>query len=77
MKKNKKSNKFKVIEVFNPNAINIEKKMKEIFEIYFNEKLVKLINEDENKIKMIENKVEKIKKYIDSPDAVEKIKSKK
>ena len=72
MKKNKKSNKFKVIEVFNPNAINIEKKMKEIFEIYFNEKLVKLINEDENKIKMIENKVEKIKKYIDLPDAVEK-----
>lgn len=55
MKKSKKNNKFKVIEVFNPNAINIERKMKEIFEIYFNEKLVETIK-DENKIKMIDNK---------------------
>lgn len=75
MKNKITDNKFTINEVFNPDAINIEEKMKEIFEIYLNEKLVNVINENENKIKKIENKIEKIKKYIDNPNTVEKIKS--
>lgn len=40
MNKKKINNEFKVKEVFNPNAKNIEEKMKEVFVIYLNEKLI-------------------------------------
>lgn len=75
MKNKITDNKFIINEVFNPDAITIEEKMKEIFEIYLNEKLVNVINKNESKIKMIENKIDKIKKYIDKPNTVDKIKS--
>lgn len=41
------NNKFKLKEVFNPNATNIEEKMKEVFIIYLSEKLVNEKKEDE------------------------------
>ena len=46
MKKNNENNKFIIKEVFSPNAINIEEKMREVFMIYLSEKLVNFRNEN-------------------------------
>lgn len=43
------SNKFKIIEVFNPKAKNINEKMKEVFITYLTEKITNTENKTEKK----------------------------